>query len=75
MSNQLQIVGCPHCGGTSGFTWKDYGITHEKIQVWGGSIEQREVVDMVYTRRAPVWARCIDCKKRVKIDKSEAGAP
>lgn len=75
MTTPPEIVGCPHCHGTSGFTWKDYGITHEKIQVWGGSIEQRETVEMHYTRQSPVWARCIDCKKRVKIEKSEGPLP
>ena len=62
---------CPSCGSIAGVYWKDYGTVFEYHQDFGGSIEQREVVDTTNTTTAPVYCRCLSCNKRFKIEDIE----
>lgn len=66
-----QKVGCPHCGGSRGFIWKDYGHAIEKTNEWGRRNEEAKCVHIHSSRRPAVYARCLDCDKRVVLDKAQ----
>ena len=63
---------CPHCGGTDGVEWKDYGNVYTYHQDFGNSIERREVVTINNINALPVWCKCMDCGKRIRIKDIEA---
>lgn len=71
MSTQLQIVGCPHCGGTRGFTWKVHSAVLEMVNHWGAGRPAAKL-DRISEKRKSVWAKCLDCDKRVRISRAEA---
>ena len=42
-------------------------LNFEYHQTFGGSIEQREVVETTNKTPPPIYCRCLDCNKRFKI--------
>ena len=57
---------CPHCKGTEGVVFSDYGVINTYYQPFGG-VELREIIDTRHTTKAPVYGKCIDCGKRIKL--------
>lgn len=58
---------CPYCEGDNGVEWKDYGNIYIYQQFFGATIEKREVVDILNKTNSPIWCKCMDCGKRLKI--------
>ena len=63
---------CPKCGSVAGVYWNDYHNTFNYHQVFGGSIEQREVVETTNNTTIPIYCRCLNCDKRFKIKDIES---
>ncbi len=58
---------CPNCDSDAGVYWNDHGNTFEYHQVFGGSVEQREVVKTTNSTTLPTYCRCLSCDKRFEI--------
>jgi hypothetical protein len=59
---------CPHCNGVSGIEWKDYGTIFTYQQKFNSYQYDREVVSTDNKSKLPVWGKCLDCDKRIKIE-------
>ncbi len=54
------------CGSTM-VGWSDYGKIYQYFQTMGNGPEEREVSEVLDTKQAPIYCRCMNCNKRFKI--------
>ena len=64
----MSLLCCPHCEGTQGVEFNDYGQYLKYSLTFSG---QREFIDMFSYTPAPVFGKCIDCGKRIRLSKIE----
>lgn len=62
------MSGCPNCGGDSGYAFSFHGVRQDYMGEWDKGQESEQEVETEDTKPYPTWAKCIDCKKRIKLE-------
>ncbi len=65
--DEREPMACPHCGGTQGVTYKDYGHVLEYVEDWGSGIGSRECVNSYSKLPSAKIGKCIDCGRGTKL--------